>query len=377
MEQLEMEIKLKEEVWNGIQKGWKRQEEGWKSKEEAWKMMESMWKSNYRRTEMQGVLPPLVIDALVQTENVPRKNKFCQTVKSDSIDFQVQVTMEPERKMTGTQTIKEEDLEIAFPNRPSSNSSLQTKKRKLSAIQTAPRNVNAGLSVDIPSSMSSHQKQQTSENRTQRNETATLNESVLESKVYKIYCQHEDPQVAMTKIKQMNQCSKFIEAKMKSSWEVLNLGFESIFEATSKKLEEYNLILNIYEAIAKFKIQVDNEGKAQMKQKKSGSKKQTITIGQLFMNSLTKIILIQPNGYEVWLIRDFYKGSGVSKWYRGFAYTVNGAARLAKMNALGIKIPAGDETSETVSWLSFAKGSMNHSPKGLVCQRIIYSLTVG
>ena len=94
-----MEIKLKEGVWNGIQKGWKRQEEGWKSKEEAWKMMESMWKSNYRRTEMQGVLPPLVIDALVQTENVPRKNKFCQTVKSDSIDFQVQVTMEPERKM--------------------------------------------------------------------------------------------------------------------------------------------------------------------------------------------------------------------------------------------------------------------------------------
>ena len=103
-------MKLKEEAWNSIQEGWKRQEEGWKSKEEAWKMMESMWKSNNMRTEMQAILPAPVIDALVQTDNVP-----------NGVDFQVQVSMQPERKMTGTQTIKEEDSEIALPNRPSSN----------------------------------------------------------------------------------------------------------------------------------------------------------------------------------------------------------------------------------------------------------------
>ena len=349
VEQLEMGMKLKEEAWNGIQEGWKRQEEGWKSKEEAWKMMETMWKSNSKRTDMQAVLPPLVIDALVQTDNVPQKNKLCQTMKSDSIDFQVQVSLEPERKIIGTQTMKEK----------------QTKKRKLSSIETTPCNVNAG-----PSAMISRQKQEQTCDDLTVTETEKLQDSILNSEVYKIYCQHDDPQVAMTAIKQMKQCSKFIEAKMTSSEEVLSCGFESVFEATSKQLKEYNLILSIYEAIAKFKIQVDKEGKpgkVQKKPKKSASNKQTITIGQLFMNSLTKIIVIQPNGYEVWLIKDFDKGAGVSKWYPGFAYTVNSATRLAKMNALGIEPPASDIISETVSWFDFARKSLNHSPKGLVC----------
>ena len=61
MEQLELGIKMKEEAWSVIQ-------EGWRSKEEAWKMMEAMWKTNSSKTEMQAVLPPLVIDAFVQTD---------------------------------------------------------------------------------------------------------------------------------------------------------------------------------------------------------------------------------------------------------------------------------------------------------------------
>ena len=130
MEQLELAIKMKEEAWSAIQ-------EGWKSKEEAWKMMEAMWKSNNSKTETQAVLPPLVIDRLVQTDRLPRKNEFCQTVQSDGVDFQIQVSMQPERKIVSTQTIKEEHVEIALPNRPSSSSPKKTKKRKLSSIQTA------------------------------------------------------------------------------------------------------------------------------------------------------------------------------------------------------------------------------------------------
>ena len=130
MEQLELGMKMKEEAWSAIQ-------ESWKSKEEAWKMMEAMWKSNRSKTEMQEVLPPLVIDALVQTDSLPSKNEFCQTVQSDGVDFQIQVSMQPERKIASTQTLKEEHGEIALPNRPSSSSSKKTKKRKLSSIQTA------------------------------------------------------------------------------------------------------------------------------------------------------------------------------------------------------------------------------------------------
>ena len=261
VEQLELGMKLKEEAWNDIKEGWKRQEEGWKSKEEAWKMMEAMWKSNSLRTEMQAVLSAPVIDVLVQTDSVTRKNEFCQTVQPGGVDFQVQVSMQPERKMIGTQTIKEE---VDMPNRPSSNSSQQTKKRKLSLIQTETRNDNAG-----PSSTPSYQRQQTSEDQTQGTETPTLDESILNSEVYKIYCQQEDPKEAMAKIKQMKHCSKFIEAKMTTSEKVLSRGFQSIFKTTFLSvrpyvpmyLEDYNLTIGIYDAISKYKIKVDNEGR--------------------------------------------------------------------------------------------------------------------
>ena len=381
VEQLELGMKLKEEAWNGIQEGWKRQEEGWKSKEEAWKMMESMWKSNSMRTEMQAVLPAPVIDVLVQTDSVTRKNEFCQTVQPGGVDFQVQVSMQPERKMTGTQTIKEE---VGIPNRPSSNSSKQTKKRKLSSIQTATRNNNAGLPIDTSSSISSHRRQ-TNEDRTQGTQTQILNDSILNSEVYKIYCQHEDPKEAMTKIQQMKHCSKFLEAKITPSEGILSRRLQSIFKTTflsvfpkdtifyRKDLEEYNSTIGIYDAISKYKIKIDNEGNVEKNQKSSSSKKKTFTIEQLFMNSLTKIILVQPNGYEVWFIRDFDKGSGISKWYRGYAYTVNSAMRIAKLSALGIETPASDKTSEirsptsSVSWLRFAEDLMKHSLKGIVC----------
>ena len=93
---------------------------------------------------------------------------------------------------------------------------------------------------------------------------------------------------------------------------------------------------------------------------------------------MTKIILIQPNGYEVWFIKDFDKGSGISKWYRGYAYTVNAAVRIAKLNAMGIETQASDKTSENISWFRFAEDSMKHSPKGIVCHSSLptYSLTV-
>ena len=131
---------MKEETWSAIQEGWKFKEEAWKSKDEAWKMMKAMWKSNSSKSEMQAVLPPLVIDALVQTDSLPRKNEFCQTVESNGADFQIQVSIQPDRKVVSTQTIKEEHEEIALPNRPSSSSSKETKKRKLSSIQTATGN---------------------------------------------------------------------------------------------------------------------------------------------------------------------------------------------------------------------------------------------
>ena len=94
------------------------------------------------KTETQPVLPPLVIDKLVQTDFFSQTNESCQTDKPKTIDFQVQVNIQPEIKIMSTQTItpsmpvKIENQEIAMPNRPCSSGSKKAKKRKLSSIQT-------------------------------------------------------------------------------------------------------------------------------------------------------------------------------------------------------------------------------------------------
>ena len=84
--------------------------------------MEATWKSNNIKTEMQAPLPPLVVDALVQTEVVSRENEACQTEKSTGIECGVQAYPErrwklyPERRTFGTQTIKVENVEITRIN---------------------------------------------------------------------------------------------------------------------------------------------------------------------------------------------------------------------------------------------------------------------
>ena len=110
--------------------------------------METAWKSSNIKTEMQAPLPPLVIDALVQTESVSRENEACQTVKLTGIECGVQANTErryklyPERRTFGTQTIKVENVEITRTNAlvqtdgsTLKNESCQTDKSKGSDFQ--------------------------------------------------------------------------------------------------------------------------------------------------------------------------------------------------------------------------------------------------
>ena len=73
-----------------------------------------------------------MVDVLVQTESATQISESCQT--EQGTDFEVQVNLQPDKNTMGTQTIKEENQEIAMPNRPSSSNSKPTKKRKLTSI---------------------------------------------------------------------------------------------------------------------------------------------------------------------------------------------------------------------------------------------------
>ena len=78
---------------------------------------------------------------------------------------------------------------------------------------------------------------------------------------------------------------------------------------------------------------------------------------KLILDYVITIKLVHPNGFEYWIVKDFEKGSGVSKWYRGHASEPLAALRLAFMNLSGIKLPSVDKTKfgEHLDWRQFAE----------------------
>ena len=102
----------------------------------------------------ESVLPPLVMDAMAQTDRLIHKTVPCQTEKSNGIDFEVQTEIITDTITTGIQTIKQENQEIAMPNRPASRrseadsaepNSEPSKKRKLLPNQPTPVNSNKNI----------------------------------------------------------------------------------------------------------------------------------------------------------------------------------------------------------------------------------------
>ena len=79
-----------------------------------------------------------VVDVLVQTDGATQINESCQTEQMKGIDFEVQVNLQPNKNTMSTQTLKQENQEIAMPNTPSSRSSNPTKKRKLTSTPPNP-----------------------------------------------------------------------------------------------------------------------------------------------------------------------------------------------------------------------------------------------
>ena len=104
----------------------------------------------------ESVLPPLVMDAMAQTDSLIQKTESCQTEKSEGVDFEVQTEFITETITTGIQTIQkkykkkiQENQEIAKPDRPASSRSKPSKKRTLLSNQPPPLNSTENiLSID-------------------------------------------------------------------------------------------------------------------------------------------------------------------------------------------------------------------------------------
>ena len=86
---------------------------------------------------MQAVLPTHVSDAQVQTDVVSRTSEACQTDNPNGIDFQVQAHIEPDRRATGTETIRVDNGERS--NMPSSSGLQKAKMNATPSSKTPTR----------------------------------------------------------------------------------------------------------------------------------------------------------------------------------------------------------------------------------------------
>ena len=81
--------------------------------------------------------PKSITDTYVQTDKVTLKGGSCQTEKIKGVDFEVQVNIQSDTSTIRTQTVKQENQEVALPNKPSSTKSKKSKKRKLSKTRSS------------------------------------------------------------------------------------------------------------------------------------------------------------------------------------------------------------------------------------------------
>ena len=140
------------------------------------------------------VLPPLVVDALVQTDRLLSKDESCQTDKLEKADFEIQVDMQPEKEKLST--IKKENLEIGMPNKPSSSGPKHAKKRKIP--ESIPSDSSDDSEDDEEAQEDQHDPGDEPRSDSKNGSEISYDEKrFLDSAAYKI-SRHENPEKALS-----------------------------------------------------------------------------------------------------------------------------------------------------------------------------------
>ena len=243
-----------------------------------------------------------------QTAMEPEKKKIItQTENFEKQDFQVQVNLVRETETIEVQTIKQENElhHIPMPNIPNSERLKNSKKRKLC---TKPSTTSKTIGTQYSDS------------------EAIVDESILNSEVYKIYCRYQDPNDAIRHIKKLKTCILFEEPNRafpsEADW---NRGLEHCFASLNKqshrsKWEQHKYILNGgsdgYGSDTYFQYDI-----AGPEFGSSGGRIVQNDIKSIIEDCFTQIKMLHHNGVEFWFINNFKGGVGASEWYRGFSIT--------------------------------------------------------
>ena len=305
-------------------------------------------------SDKQAVPPKVVVDAALQTDSMDKKEESCQTDGPERRDFQVQATFlqgEPISTQTdcstkcdfqaqvniprdgdskAVQTIKEE---IAMPNLPSSVAQTPAKKRRMSSVSASKNTASIDLTPPqnpIPSKSGDGMNNQQADVRSSadrlNNKQSAVDDVILNSEVYKIYCRNKDPKEAMKQIKELKTCLEFRQPKKPFPAEE---DFKRVCERTLKKLWKMEPRLRDSKFTKIKKYIADEDMKYNLYEL-------DYDMYHMLHDCFTFIRMIIPNGYEYWYVANFEKGINASKWFRVESSGEDSTYCLAELNVMGI-----------------------------------------
>ena len=175
-----------------------------------------------------------------------------------------------------------------------------------------------------------------SESTSTTTEQSTVDDSILNSEVYKIYQQNTDPKEAMKQIKALKNCLLFEEAKTPLPSET---ELKSIFDDALKQLWTFSSseFIAIYRFLRGYTKENSNDDYSSL----SVDGK----LDAIIFDCFTRIKMLFPNGIEYWYVKNFANGPKKSKWYRGFCqifepdFSYPGESsgdRIAVLNVIGL-----------------------------------------
>ena len=243
--------------------------------------------------------------------------------RESSRDISAQTDPMPETEVSIKQEVENSET-IAMPNIPNSAPVRRPKKRKISKLTATRRSAPS----EATSSNSEMESATVNENETE----SSRDKYASDSKVYEKYCDGfamGGNEEALKRIKGMKSCLWFkaagramykfdLEKTLKQIGNKLwkAIGFDSPQSDTHRGI--------IHSMMLKISVTWSDE----FETKFTVDGKSSSTFNQL--NSMTRILIILPNGYEFWYIKDFDKVPGLLLVFISMFYGSNLSYRLFK-----------------------------------------------
>ena len=190
--------------------------------------------------------------------------------------------------------------------------------------------------------------------------------SILNSEIYQIYRQAENPYDATKKIQAHNNCVLFEHEH--DPFRIPEEEFKRMCKNTLSNLWNHEPGETKFDRLKKF---INGTIKNEVLGRRGDEK----SMRELFRYNFTKIQILNTNGYEYFYVANFKLGHhhlqlqhqnefGLSKWYRAESHEAGKAQRLAQLNVLGITNETLDKlqlnhyltkNATNIKWVDFAQ----------------------